>query len=342
MIGTRAELEHIIPFGEVALKKPLPSNGGERPFRVQETEQKGLGMFATRVIKAGELVLAERPTVLSPRDSLGNKYFAPLEPAFYDAALAALSEGARAAFMTLVDRCSLGKRAHPLAGRIMTNGFTAGNLLGEDAEDNPQDVVFAATYLLISRANHDCIPNAHYHWHRARWCGQLHATRDIAAGEEITVKYTTLTTHAERQAFFQKQYSCSCLCRTCLDASPEDVRRSDERREAVVQLLCRLENALDPSAYPLLQDSEERAVRRTLECARREGMMFQYANILHQGSRIMQMQDSPLVAFDWLKEARRAYAMILGEDSIGVVQVDDIGQYLVDRMRARGMQCSWP
>lgn len=335
MIGSRTQLEHIIPFGKVALKKPLPEHGTPRPFSIQETEHRGLGMFATRLIKAGELILAERPTVLSSNSSAGNKYCVPLEPSFYDTALAALSEVPRTSFMTLVDRCSLGERAHPLPGRIMTNGYTSGPLT--DDVDNP--VAFAGTYLTMSRANHDCTANAHYHWNKARWCGQFFAARDIPAGEEITAKYSTLVTRAERQANFERLYSCECLCTTCLDASPEDVRRSDERRKAVVELLHTLENALEPSSYPVLS---EKAVRRMLEYARAEGMMFQFARILYEVSRIMRVQENPLVGLKWLKEARRAHVLILGEESWKVAQVDDIGQFVVENVRACGVQCSWP
>ncbi|KAH9918156.1 uncharacterized protein B0H18DRAFT_958060 [Fomitopsis serialis] len=335
MIGSRAELEHIIPFGELALKKPLPDHGTARPFSIQETEHKGLGMFATRLIKAGELILAERPTLLSSNNSVGNKYRVPFEPSFYDAALAALSEAPRTSFMTLVDRCSLGERSHPLPGRIMTNAYTSGPLT--DEVDNP--VAFGGTYLTISRANHDCAANAHYHWNKARWCGQFFAARDIPAGEEITAKYVTSVTRAERQACFERLYSCECLCKTCLDASPEDVRHSDERRKIVAELLHTLENALEPSSYPVLS---EKAVRRTLGYARAEGMNFQVARILYEVGRIMQVQEGPLAGLKWLKEARRAHVLILGEESWKVAQVDDIGQFVVENIRACGVQCSWP
>ncbi|KZT74515.1 SET domain-containing protein [Daedalea quercina L-15889] len=339
MIGSRAELEQIIPFGEVALQKSLP-HFEEGLFRVAQTEQKGLGMFATRFIKAGELIVAERPTVVSSKTLHGTKHDVPYAPSFYDAALAALSEPARASLMALDDCCSLGARAHLLPGRIMTNGYTCGPMTDKcDSDSDRGPVLFSATYPTLPRANHDCAANAHYSWNGVRWCGQFYAARDIRAGDEITTKYVLDTTQAERHASFERRYSCRCLCKTCLDASPEDVIRSDERRRAVAQLLRTLETALDPAAYPMLS---ERSVRRTLGYAREEGMMFQYARILWEVGRIMQVQENPLVGFEWAKEARKAHVLLLGEEYWLVAKADDTGEFLAERLRARGFSCTWP
>lgn len=45
------------------------------------------------------------------------------------------------------------------------------------------------TSRLVSRLNHDCRPNADYHWDPETLTQHIHAVRPIAAGEEITVSY---------------------------------------------------------------------------------------------------------------------------------------------------------
>ena len=138
------------------------------------------------------------------------------------AALRDLALAARAALLDLADSCSLGppQCAHPLAGRIMTNGYSCGPLTATNAVPDAASLArgaqaeaarWHATYATLPRANPACAPNAHYSWNRARWCGQLYAARDIAAGEEVTSKYVVGLTRAERRAQMERVYSYSVL-----------------------------------------------------------------------------------------------------------------------------------
>ena len=345
--GNRAELEEAIPFAERALQKALPPQG-PRPFRIADAGEKGLGMFATRAIKAGELIIAERPLVISSPTSHGTKYEIAYTRAFYDAALAALSEPARTALLDLADSCSLGppERTHPLPGRIMTNAYSCGPPTATNAVPDVAEIAateggtpWHATYATLPRANHACTPNAHYSWNRARWCGQFFAARDIAAGAEITSRYVLDLTQAERHAHLERTHSCACLCESCVDVPPAAVSRSDARRQGVDHYLRTLRAALNPKDYPYLGQEE---IRRTLRQAWEEGMMVQYAEILWEVSRIMQVQENPLVGLRWAKEARKAHVLILGEESWIVARVDDCGQFLAERLRAGGVACQWP
>lgn len=53
---------------------PLTPTGGKKAYRISEAGQKGLGMFATRLIRAGDLILDERPMLFVPASSLGSQY----------------------------------------------------------------------------------------------------------------------------------------------------------------------------------------------------------------------------------------------------------------------------
>lgn len=343
--GTRAELEEAIPFAEAALQKPLPPQG-PRPFRISDAGKKGLGMFATRAIKAGELIIAERPLVISSLSSHGTQYMIAYSRTFYDAALAALSEPARAALLDLADSYSLGpqERTHPLPGRIMTNAYSCGPLTATNAVPDVAEMArgegptWNATYATLPRANHACTPNAHYSWNRARWCGQFYAARDIAAGAEITSRYVDLL-QEERHAHLEKLYLCKCLCDDCVDVPWASVRRSDARRQGVDRYMRTLRAALDPKDYPILNTEE---IRKTLRLARMEGLMMHYASILWEVSRIIPAQKNALVGLQWAKEARKAHVLVLGEESWLVARVDDCGQYLAEQLQAHGVACQWP
>ncbi|KAH9843723.1 uncharacterized protein C8Q71DRAFT_729798 [Rhodofomes roseus] len=284
-------------------------------------------MFATRLIRAGELIIAERPTVLA------SKKVSP-EPSFNDAALAALSDGARASFMALADSCSP-ELSHPLLGRIAINSFDSGPM----TDDEDTLVEFAATYITLSRANHDCVGNANYQWLKTRWCGQFFAKRDIPAGEEITVSYTFALTQAERHAALKERYSCECLCKTCSDATPEDVRRSDQQRKMVAHVRDALQSALYSSLCPTVS---EESLQRVLEHAQEEGMMISYATIAFLASRMLTKREGPVVALKWLKVARQAYVTTLGKEAWEVSQVDKHGWFLTTVLRSRGAVYSWP
>ncbi|KAH9918163.1 uncharacterized protein B0H18DRAFT_1032260, partial [Fomitopsis serialis] len=283
-------------------------------------------MFATRLIEAGELIVAERPTILSSKTPFADS-------SFNDAALAALSESVRESFMTLTGSCAPGALSHPLLGRAAINSFDSGPM--DDAEDNP--VEFAATFLTLSRANHDCVANTNYQWSKTRWCGQFLAKRDIAAGEEITVSYTFALTQAERHAYMKARYSCKCRCKTCFNATPADVRRSDQRRKMVTQVRDALQSALYSSSYVTTSDE---SLQHVLGYAREEGMMISYATIAFLGSRMLMAREGHTVALKWLREARQAYVATLGEDAWEVSQVDKHGKIMTSSIRARGIHCS--
>jgi hypothetical protein len=55
--------------------------------------------------------------------------------------------------------------------------------------DNQEESSFYAVFNEISRHNHDCRPNADYHWDPETLTQHVHAIRPIAAGEEITLSY---------------------------------------------------------------------------------------------------------------------------------------------------------
>ena len=160
MIGSRAELEEAIPFAEAALQQPLPPQG-PHPFRIADAGKKGLGMFATRAIKAGELIIAERPLVVSSPTSHGTKHEIAYTRPFYDAALTALSEPARTALLDLADTCSLGppEHTHPLPGRLMTNAYSCGPLTATNAVPDDADIAkgegvpWNATYATLPRVH---------------------------------------------------------------------------------------------------------------------------------------------------------------------------------------------
>lgn len=80
----------------------------------------------------------------------------------------------------------------------------------------------------IARINHSCRPNAGNWWSERQQMRIIYAFRDITAGEEVTVSYIPLLKGVNERAKRLEQYGFACDCIACtagLDASKESDRR---------------------------------------------------------------------------------------------------------------------
>lgn len=154
-------------FALAGFPKPTNNVVGPPVYEVRETPDMGLGVFATRDMKAGELIVAERPLVVVPADitdfAIGFEEDGETEKA--QAILHVWEE----AYQMLVDRLSPENRdaflgftnSHTedgsgrITGIIQTNGYAVYEL----AEDpsGPLDNVscgYSAVGMVGSRFNH--------------------------------------------------------------------------------------------------------------------------------------------------------------------------------------------
>ena len=205
----------------------------------------GIGCFATRDIRKGEVVLIERPVVVA-KDVGGGIGRGAADAskagaeARLDAAVAALSEADRAKVFALTDVHSSGgggggggggSSEATALGIFRTNAYpTAG---GE-----------GGLFPLFARFNHACTPNVSH-----RWCPAdsvpadggpgagggvraVFAARDIAAGEELLNSYIEpAAPRHERRAALRAQFGFDCTCAACaLGDDAATLRESDRRR----------------------------------------------------------------------------------------------------------------
>jgi hypothetical protein len=93
-----------------------------------------------------------------------------------------------------------------------------------------------AVFRNISRINHSCVPNSQGNFHVGMGRFNVHATRDIAANEEVTVSY--LPEHgALRESRMEKLrvgYGFECGCRAC-DMNGEAGQKFEHERKLVLQ-----------------------------------------------------------------------------------------------------------
>ncbi|CCM06421.1 uncharacterized protein FIBRA_08682 [Fibroporia radiculosa] len=319
-----------------ALQQPIPGHERELYFRIGEVPGgKGLGMVATRAIKAGELIHAERPVVISRPELYTTSSLSPVgDKEYYDMALSGLSPQALESFLALHNAFPNEGPIDPMSGILNTNSFDTSLKIG-DGDDNLEKL--AGCYPTLSRANHDCSPSANFHFSQKTFCGQFFATRDILEGEEITVTYTDyLMSHKERNRVLKKTYGFICTCRTC-SLPPALVKESDMRRRDIDTML--KDAAEDTLRYPQPTELE---LRQLVRWAEQEGLWMTRGMILYHGSLILSVTDCLNVGFEWLKETRKVFRMLLGEDSLKLEHVDSLGRKMAQKLASNGVLCHWP
>ncbi|TQN67566.1 SET domain-containing protein 5 [Colletotrichum shisoi] len=136
--------------------------------------------------------------------------------------------------------------------RMTINGYSVSNEPAEDKKesDDGVDRGMVAVHANISKINHSCRPNAVPQWDWDLLAHKLHAVRDIAAGEEITMSYfDTLQTRLERQQYTQDNLGFECACSQCKIAG-HLANLSDDRINEIRLLEEYLENRQIAPAEP--------------------------------------------------------------------------------------------
>ncbi|KAJ7169132.1 hypothetical protein C8R43DRAFT_982422 [Mycena crocata] len=202
-------------------------------FRVAATKNMGMGLFSTRALKMGDLILTERPLLVCargvgvavPPSFTSAQYFQhslnELERS-YEVSLSRMSAKKQKAFMALAN-CHTEDGSGPIVGIVRTNAVGIEGL-SPDIEGELGD--YSSVCEHISRLNHSCSPNTQPHFDKASFSHRLYAVRDIAAGEELTFQYTDVSCAAAERNTALKPYAFTCTCASCMDASASDARRA--------------------------------------------------------------------------------------------------------------------
>ncbi|KAF9474370.1 SET domain-containing protein [Pholiota conissans] len=244
-------------FNTPGFPKPVPKPTSELPlYEVKTTPNMGLGTFAKRDIKAGELVFAERPLSGIPADTNILRFPTPGVPSMLvkrkvlqkeaekmiEASVDRMSPENQAALKALAN-IHTGDGTPQFIGLYYSNSFLVDSVY-DGPEQSAADVDVASKYSFvgknISRINHrqvievppdlyfifivfsrSCLPNVIRHFDLEAFAFTVRATNDIKAGEQLFISYCiTEVSVAERRTELA-QYDFVCECRVCIDATPE-------------------------------------------------------------------------------------------------------------------------
>ncbi|KAJ4489704.1 hypothetical protein C8J55DRAFT_505731 [Lentinula edodes] len=197
------------------------------------------GLYATKKLEMGDLILSERPVLIVPAmmrvgeifsellsqldnhdqaTVVSNQWQETLETVF-----GRLSKEDQEEFWKLRDiRQRNGKKS--IDGIVKANGFAILGLADPGLEDN--DGAYSGVCLVLSQLNHSCRPNVERYWDMTSFSMQLRAMRKISNDEELTVSYINqLEPFVVRQKNL-KLFDIVCTCQSCKKPKIGDRRRT--------------------------------------------------------------------------------------------------------------------
>ncbi|KAK7680319.1 hypothetical protein QCA50_016559 [Cerrena zonata] len=188
-------------------------------YKITPIPGAGMGMTATVDIDVGDLIVVERPLIISTQVVAAMGDLPSLHPKEFQRMLVErLNKQSYEDFFAL-HNCK-GYTRENFTGIIDTNSIGIGNIPGYNGQ-------CAAVCKLISRANHSCCNNATWGFRVETFAVELRALLPIKKGEQVFVNYgTKLDTRAERQQYLLKRYKFNCTCPACSSDSEE----SDQMR----------------------------------------------------------------------------------------------------------------
>ncbi|VDB85285.1 unnamed protein product [Peniophora sp. CBMAI 1063] len=250
-------------------------------YEIRKSGSRGLGVFATEDIDAGDLILAERPLLvrmiwtppapntkhLSPKQRLEGMY-ADMERSMET--LASRLEPERLELYRALYNSHKTDGSGPLSGIMRTNGLPLGEVEDPTALSmglSPGQNRYSCVGAKCSRFNHSCSPNAVYTFSVPSFSMEIHAVRPIAKGDEITVTYALEDEKAmDRQASL-KPYGFTCVCLACQSPATSD----KVRERAIRSLLPKTSQGIDyaETALAAYEATGLQCHKRYLELLRR-------------------------------------------------------------------------
>lgn len=189
---------------------------------------KGYGCFASMPLKRGVRILEERPLLVVPKAN----YLSHDIQAAFDA----LHPAQRQAYFELHSGHGQDPARWPSRIHESVSAYERQRIKEQhDARVGKEATLIsifqvncmecdggAAVFQSASRFNHSCNPNACFTWNSALQKETIHAMRDIAAGEEITLSYCDMTHDKQLRAWELKHYGFVCDCRACTENEDDE------------------------------------------------------------------------------------------------------------------------
>ncbi|THV07611.1 SET domain-containing protein [Dendrothele bispora CBS 962.96] len=236
-----------------------------KPYELRESPGKGMGMFATRDIEYGELILAERPLLVVPAAftmitvplhfTEAQRHQAVLNQTeqMLEKIVDRMPEETKQAYQQLYN-CHKEDGSGPLFGIVRTNGLALSDYYEPSSPGLPENArYYTGVCNTLSRINHSCCPNSNRDWDSPTFSFFLRSARSIKKDEEITICYNgdILDPTASRQRQLAS-YGFRCSCQRCLNSTVSDKRAKKIKEYTRPQLPTAHSMMLIPGVMPTM------------------------------------------------------------------------------------------
>jgi len=191
--------------------------------------EKGKGLFTTRKVPFGELILSEthlvKVTVPHSPKTLA-KFLSQIR-----SGVKQLDEDDQELFFSLHNarRKLCTKNRDDL---MMMSIFQCNSVMLREYDKFRGKEIGSGVFPTISRINHSCRPNCVLSYNISSGECELRPSRDLEKEEEITISYVDpLNSSADRQKLLQAKYNFTCQCKVCSLESQELAANDKLRRE---------------------------------------------------------------------------------------------------------------
>ncbi|KAM0417379.1 hypothetical protein ACHAPT_012613 [Fusarium lateritium] len=265
-------------------------------YAVRDIPGKGRGFIAINPIPKGTRILAEEPILMNRvayLPSEAQEVKAELVNKFKN-----LSAPQKKAFLALSK------------ARWDGNDDQAWGIFISNALEGPDPYV-RGLYLTASRINHSCVNNAYQVWNEGLSKLTVHALKDIAEGEEITICY--LAKHQGRAQRRQVLRGFTCTCSLC-SLQGQRLAESDQRLQLSSQL------------FDLMMDETEqgvesagrrlRVIRAFADLITKEGVFDNYSIIIYtMGFHTILFKNDLARAKTMLERCNALTSLYMGDDN---------------------------
>jgi ketosteroid isomerase-like protein len=216
------------------LAEGFSCTGPPQVWETRPSPGKGMGVFATRMLEPGDIILQEAPVIRIQPPQFRDGVAYPLGDIelLLQRAFEELSDGAKADVMSLSSHQTTTEQLDDIVAIFRSNAYIIGANHGE-----------LGLFPKGARINHSCRPNTSQVWHERTGKRVVRAIRRIEEGEEMFATYIPLLhTHDARQRRL-KQYGFTCTCAACAQEQAEQ-EASDKRRRDIRKAFAEFEPQL--------------------------------------------------------------------------------------------------
>jgi hypothetical protein len=239
-------------------------------YEIRLSGAKGLGVFAKSFIPRGTRIFSERPLLgIQPDQDAGDIYAASNLLSVQDRQrLMKLSahitkelsflRWSQAIWYKIKRTASsiVGRpRVFQAAGLSLKDHVTILSIFRSNAFNlGNRSPMQQAVFRRISRMNHSCVPNSQGNFHETLGSLNVHATRDIQVGEELTLNYLQEEGAAResRQSRLLSGYGFTCDCQAC-DMTSFQGRLGEQNRLQMHQKLAAFTRANEGNGNSIAQ-----------------------------------------------------------------------------------------